>query len=862
MNKITKYFKFLDSKKTCKIKCLLVLLALFSSLQNSIFAQDIDGDGVANTIDLDNDNDGILDADEGGPVCFAGGPSASIKPTAVTLNTLLNAATNTSPVTVNGFANNGFNFTGTLNGANWRASTGTSGTSGFTGGVQVKDDFPAIGHYLYLQPEQATSTTDYAQYQFVFPTAVNNFSMIPAGLNSNDAYEILAFNGATPVVITTANLSNFDTDNSQNWVTSNLGNGVKVVQTGAFGGTSVTENTFRVSIPGTITRIQIRSYKNDGSTSTVTTGITSIGFCSAGPYLDTDGDLTPDYLDVDSDNDGCPDAIEAAGTFVLADLTSSNNLADVNEGSVNSNGVPTNVGSPQAMTPAVLNNLDNSACIFVTSVSSETETEGTSLVHDVALSGAPASDLTVAFTITDNTTASGDRGATTFSNGVVNNGDGTITIPAGVTSFTITVASVDDSTDEPNEFYDISVGGVAATGTINDNDTVTVASVSTEAETEGTSLVHDVVLSGAPASDLTVAFTITDNTTASGDRGATTFSNGVVNNGDGTITIPAGVTSFTITVASVDDSTDEPNEFYDISVGGVAATGTIQDNDNCISNPATDCDGDGVSNGDELSPPGGGTPTDPENPCSYNVAHITLPVTSTQSCLAELKVTKIADANGLDLGDTITYTITIENTGNVTLTNISLDDAFVDVNGNSLALTSGVTFNSADLGSLEGTLIAGESAIYTATFNITQQAINAGGVSNSVVVSGTSPSGAIVNDISDDGDDFDGNNNDDPTITELGCAMVFNEFSPNGDGVNDVLIINCIDNYPDNSLEIYNRWGNIVYKKKGYQNDFDGTSNGRATINTSEKLPVGTYYYILDLGNGSKPKVGWLYINR
>ena len=61
---------------------------------------------------------------------------------------------------------------------------------------------------------------------------------------------------------------------------------------------------------------------------------------------------------------------------------------------------------------------------------------------------------------------------------------------------------------------------------------------------------------------------------------------------------------------------------------------------------------------------------------------------------------------------------------------------------------------------------------------------------------------------------------------------------------------------------IVNRWNNTVYKKKGYNNTWDGTSNGRATVNAGEKLPVGTYYYILDLGDGSTPKKGWIYINR
>ena len=69
---------------------------------------------------------------------------------------------------------------------------------------------------------------------------------------------------------------------------------------------------------------------------------------------DSDGDSIIDSFDVDSDNDGCFDAVEGAGTFVIADLTSSNNLADADEGSVDSNGVPTNAGSPQATNSDVI----------------------------------------------------------------------------------------------------------------------------------------------------------------------------------------------------------------------------------------------------------------------------------------------------------------------------------------------------------------------------------------------------------------------------------------------------------------------------------------------------------------------------
>lgn len=65
--------------------------------------------------------------------------------------------------------------------------------------------------------------------------------------------------------------------------------------------------------------------------------------------------------------------------------------------------------------------------------------------------------------------------------------------------------------------------------------------------------------------------------------------------------------------------------------------------------------------------------------------------------------------------------------------------------------------------------------------------------------------------------------------------------TPNGDGKNDVLYFNDLENYPDNQLRIFNRWGNLIFEAEGYQqNDklFDGIRNG-------ERLPADTYYYIL-----------------
>ena len=101
-----------------------------------------------------------------------------------------------------------------------------------------------------------------------------------------------------------------------------------------------------------------------------------------------------------------------------------------------------------------------------------------------------------------------------------------------------------------------------------------------------------------------------------------------------------------------------------------------------------------------------------------------------------------------------------------------------------------------------------------------------------------------------------------PIVTQAQCFTIFNEFTPNNDGLNDVFFIECIENYPNNNVKVFNRWGNQVFEMNNYDNSWDGTSMGTATINAREKLPVGTYYYLIDFGDGSEPKTGWLYITR
>ncbi|MCV2483288.1 gliding motility-associated C-terminal domain-containing protein, partial [Flavobacterium sp. SH_e] len=94
--------------------------------------------------------------------------------------------------------------------------------------------------------------------------------------------------------------------------------------------------------------------------------------------------------------------------------------------------------------------------------------------------------------------------------------------------------------------------------------------------------------------------------------------------------------------------------------------------------------------------------------------------------------------------------------------------------------------------------------------------------------------------------------NDDCRVLPCGKVLVHNSFSPNGDQINDVFKIDNIDDltcYPGNTVEIYNRWGILVFETTNYNNTtnaFDGISRGRTTVKQSDGLPTGTYFYIIN----------------
>ncbi|MEX3015486.1 beta strand repeat-containing protein [Gymnodinialimonas hymeniacidonis] len=208
----------------------------------------------------------------------------------------------------------------------------------------------------------------------------------------------------------------------------------------------------------------------------------------------------------------------------------------------------------------------------------------------------------------------------------------------------------------------------------------------------------------------------------------------------------------------------------DVDAGGIS---------NSVLAEATDPSGTPVSDLSDGSSPAGDAPTlvqIPAAPSIEAIKTITTPATT--------------------VGGQVVFQIAVENTGNVTLTNVGIaSDTITRLGGAAVTgAISGPTFASADGGSPSGTLTPGETAFYTLTYTLTQEDVDAGGVQNTATATGTPPSGPPVTDISDD----DGIGDDNPTVQEilptLGLTLdkVLASGGPTFDDTSDVLTFDFI----------------------------------------------------------------------
>ncbi len=253
---------------------------------------------------------------------------------------------------------------------------------------------------------------------------------------------------------------------------------------------------------------------------------------------------------------------------------------------------------------------------------------------------------------------------------------------------------------------------------------------------------------------------------------------------------------------------------------------------------------------------------DPTNPTNVDLNNdgdpddVTRTIIPQHADLILLKQGHFNDENGnglADEGETITYTFTVKNRCNVTIKDISVEDPLIQVNPAHITLGA----NQEDNHTFKG------------TYMITLADIERGYVENSAKAIGYDPANNQVVDISDDPTNFadvDVENDqepDDPTIVPTPNIHVYELLTPNDDGLNDHFYILGIENFPNAVVKIYNRWGNLVFETSKYNNT-DNYWDGYVQGDKKHKLPVGVYYYVIDLGipNIENIFTGSVYLNR
>ncbi|QOG00650.1 gliding motility-associated C-terminal domain-containing protein [Flavobacterium sp. MDT1-60] len=204
-----------------------------------------------------------------------------------------------------------------------------------------------------------------------------------------------------------------------------------------------------------------------------------------------------------------------------------------------------------------------------------------------------------------------------------------------------------------------------------------------------------------------------------------------------------------------------------------------------------------------------------------------------------------------ETGETVTYRFAVTNSGNVDLVNIVVKDP-----------KPGITISEVPISLKQE---ESNTNAFVGNYVLTAADIDAGLVENQAEVTALSANGLTVKDLSDDNSISE----DNPTILPLNACKVtiHNAFSPDGDGKNEIFKIDGIECYANAYVQIYDRWGVLVYDAYNYDNNavaFRGISEGRATINKQKGLPDGTYFYVITYTtymNEPVSKTGYLYLS-
>ena len=496
----------------------------------------------------------------------------------------------------------------------------------------------------------------------------------------------------------------------------------------------------------------------------------------------------------------------------------------------------------------------------VTNGTSTTTTTGTVLDNDKLGTKTPTTTDVILTVVTTTTDVVGATKTPTLNN------DGTITVPSGTKSGTYEIVySICERLNPNNCTTATATVKVGSTPIVAKADTYTVTNGTNTTTTTGTVLDNDKLGTKTPTTTDVILTVVTTTTDVVGATKTPTLNN------DGTITVPSGTKSGTYEmVYSICERLNPDN--------CATATATVKVFVPAVATPTTiEAVNDGVIT--ITSTTGGTTPSVLTNDKLNGVPNPSISsVTLTWNTVTPTGFTlnpngTISVAPNTPAGThTISYTIcavaspTVCSTASIVVTisgtttsttpvlPIAVDDrsttaintpVVVNVLGNDTlngATTPNVVTNPANgtvVVNVDGSIEYRPNTGFEGTDTFVYEICNTDGCASATV-----------------------------TIDVVNKIVPYNGMSVDGDGKNDYFHIGGIERYPNNVVRIYNRWGVKVFEVEGYDNVtrvFRGISNGRVTVEQAEKLPQGTYYYVIeyyDSNNNKESLVGWLYLKK
>ena len=496
----------------------------------------------------------------------------------------------------------------------------------------------------------------------------------------------------------------------------------------------------------------------------------------------------------------------------------------------------------------------------ITNGTSTTTTTGTVLDNDKLGTKTPTTADVILTVVTTTTDVVGATKTPTLNN------DGTVTVPSGTKSGTYEIVySICERLNPNNCATATATVKVGSTPIVAKADTYTVTNGTSTTTTTGTVLDNDKLGTKTPTTTDVILTVVTTTTDVAGATKTPTLNN------DGTVTVPSGTKSGTYEIVySICERLNPDNcatttATVKVFVPTVATPTTIEAvNDGVTTITSTTGDTTpSVLTNDKLN----GVP----NPSISSVTLTWNTATPTGFTLNPNGTIRVAPNTPAGT-HTISYTIcavaspTVCSTASIVVTisdtttsttpvlPIAVDDrsttainkpVVVNVLGNDTpngATTPNVVTNPANgtvVVNVDGSIEYRPNTNFEGTDTFVYEICNTDGCASATV-----------------------------TIEVVNKLIPYNGMSVDGDGKNDYFHIGGIERYPNNVVRIYNRWGVKVFETEGYDNVtrvFRGISNGRVTIEQAEKLPQGTYYYVIeyyDSNNNKESLVGWLYLKK